>query len=124
MTVLLRLFILFTLSVLVSSCVLPGAGDYQYTPPKSSMGQYCVKRCKTALNSCTQICALKDERCAVELKENATQSYSDYVSYRKAKKWRIRKSYKDFYRNASCEHSCNCVPAYNTCYRACGGTVY
>lgn len=122
MSALHRLLLLTIFSLFMTSCVPPG-GAHEYTPPKSSAGQYCATRCKIALRSCMQICGLRDSTCADELKENATQAYNAYVARCKANKWRIRKSFNDFYRNATCQHSCNCIPAYNTCYQACGGTV-
>ena len=122
MSALSRLLVLVFVSCSLAGCYAP-AGATHYTKPASSAGQYCAMRCKTAQKSCMQICGLKESTCRDELKENATLAYNAYVAKCKANNWRVRKSYNDFYRNATCQHSCNCIPAYNTCYRACGGTV-
>lgn len=123
-----RLFKIGFVSLLlstISACATLHVGPYEYEAPKSSAGQYCVNRCQQAFNSCVQICALKNDVCRAELKENAIELLDDYEAKRQTRGLRkSKKTYKDFLRRATCDHSCNCVPAYNTCYRACGGKVY
>lgn len=96
---------------------------YQYTPPVGKSALSCVASCKVASNSCTQFCAMKNSTCRAERDANATRRYTSYKAGREAEGKRVVKTYDDFARTSSCEHPCNCVPAYNTCYRACGGIV-
>lgn len=107
---------------LLSGC-LPRQ-TYTYMPPEGKLPQKCVSQCKVASNSCMQICALKNRTCRSEMQENATERYMTYKMSRRSQRLPINKTYRDFERTTSCEHSCNCIPAYNTCYRACGGRVY
>lgn len=116
----------FFLALLVIS-VLSGCAPtqtFQYKPPTSAPALACINSCKIATSACTQICALKDRTCRSERDVNATNRYAAYKAQCQAKGVRVRKSYVDYVRTSTCEHSCNCVPSYNTCYRACGGTVY
>lgn len=107
---------------LMSGCV--PRQNYTYIPPESKPALKCVSQCKVASNSCMQICALKNRTCRSEMQDNASERYMKYKMTRRAQGQPVKKSYDDFLRTTSCEHSCNCIPAYNTCYRACGGKVY
>lgn len=112
---------------LLAISVLSGCAPtqtFQYTPPEGSAALACINSCKVATNSCTQICAMKNRTCRVERDRNATNRYAAYKNQCLVKGVRVKKTYEDYVRTSSCEHSCNCVPSYNTCYRACGGTVY
>lgn len=96
---------------------------YQYTPPVGKAPLACIAKCKVASNSCMQFCAMKNSTCRAERNDNASARYTSYKATRQSQGLPVKKSYEDFLRTSSCEHSCNCIPAYNTCYRACGGVV-
>lgn len=115
--------VLLVISIgLMTGCV--PRHDYTYIPPESKPALKCISSCKVASNSCMQICALKNRTCRSEMQSNATQRYTTYKIARREQGQPVKKTYDDFLRTTSCEHSCNCIPAYNTCYRACGGRVY
>jgi len=97
---------------------------YQYTPPLGSAALSCINSCKVATNSCMQICAMTNRTCRLEKESNATRRYTAYKAQRQAKGLPVKKKFEDFVRTSSCQHSCNCLPAYNTCYSACGGSVF
>lgn len=97
---------------------------FEYSPPVGKQPLACISQCKVAYNSCMTICALKNSTCRKEKQYNASLRYSEYTQSRHAQGLPVKKTLDDFIRTTSCEHSCNCVPAYNTCYRACGGKVY
>lgn len=115
--------ILLTVSVSVLFGCLPRQ-QYSYQPPDGKLPQKCVALCKQASNSCMQICALKNSTCRREMQRNAHERHLNYKISRREQGMPVRKTYDDFLRTSSCEHSCHCIPAYNTCYRACGGSVY
>lgn len=108
--------------VLLSGC-LPRQ-DYTYYPPEGKPSLKCVSQCKVASNSCMQFCALKNSTCRSEMQSKAASRYTAYKMQRHAQGLPVKKSYENFERTTSCAHSCNCIPAYNTCYSACGGRVY
>lgn len=110
------------LSICLLSACMPRQ-NYQYTPPAGSLALRCIASCKGASNACMQICAMKNTTCRSEKERNATQRFTAYKMQRQASGLPVTKSFEDFVRTASCEHSCNCIPAYNTCYSACGGYV-
>lgn len=109
-------------AVLLSGCV--GRQSYTYQMPEGKPAQKCISQCKVASNSCMQICALKNRTCRSEMQQNASERYMTYKMQRRSQGLPAKKSLDDFMRTSTCEHSCNCVPAFNTCYRACGGGVY
>lgn len=116
-------FILLVISIVLMSGCVP-RHDYTYIPPESKPALKCTSSCKVASNSCMQICALKNRTCRSEMQSNASRRYMTYKMTRREQGLPVNKSYADIERTTSCEHSCNCIPAYNTCYSACGGRVY
>lgn len=116
------------LFLIVATLLLSGCGasyyrHYTYTPPAVTGSERCISQCWQGRNSCEQFCALKNPTCAAEAREDANTRYNDYLRARRAQGQPVKKSLKDFQRTAQCFHSCNCIPAFNTCYAACGGTV-
>src|SRR3990167_11060587 len=91
--------------------------DYQYIPPTSAPAQKCITSCKIASNSCKQICALTNPTCRAEMQIITNQRYANYKMQCQSKGVPATKSYESFSRTSTCAHSCNCIPAYNTCYR-------
>lgn len=113
--------------VLISICLLSAClprQNYTYIPPEAAASKNCAASCKIASNKCMEICALKNSTCRREMQQNATRNFNQYKMTRQAASLPVRKSVDDFMRTAGCAHSCNCIPAYNTCYSACGGKVY
>ncbi len=117
------LVILPLLIVLLSGCGVSYYRKYTYTPPTAPGTDRCISQCWTGRNACQQICALKNPTCAREAAKDANTRYNDYLRQQQAKGLPIKKSLKDFQRTAQCRHSCNCIPAFNMCYTACGGYV-
>lgn len=118
-----RLLWLVCAALLLSGCGVSYYRHYTYTPPSAPGADRCIAQCWQGRNSCEQFCALKNPTCAAEARVDANTRYNDYVRSRRAKDLPIKKSLKDFQRTAQCFHSCNCIPAFNTCYSACGGMV-
>lgn len=118
-----RLIAFFMMALVLSGCGGSYYQKYNYTPPTAPGSERCIAQCWQGRNSCEQICSLKNPRCAAEARVDAQTRYSDYVRQRQAKGLPVTKSLKDFQRTAQCFHSCNCIPAFNTCYSACGGYV-
>lgn len=117
-----NIVLLFLSIGLLSGCM--PRQDFSYIPPEGKPALKCISQCKIASNSCMQICALKNRTCRSEMQTNATRRYMIYKAQRHQQGLPVKKSYEDFERTTSCEHSCNCIPAYNTCYSACGGRIY
>lgn len=118
----LHLIFMVVFAFLITGCM--PRQTFQYSPPEGKQALACVASCKVANNSCMTICSLKNSTCRREKQTNATLRYTEYRSQRQAQGLPVKKSLDDFIRTTGCEHSCNCVPAYNTCYSACGGKVY
>lgn len=113
--------------VLISICLLSACmprQDYTYIPPETDAGKNCAASCKIASTKCVEICALKNSICRSEMRRTAESNYNAYKMRRQATNSKVGKSLDDFMRTAGCVHSCNCIPAFNTCYSACGGKVY
>jgi hypothetical protein len=106
---------------LLSSCM--PRQDYHYTPPVGKLALNCISSCKVATNSCMQICAMKNSTCRAEKEDKAAKRFATYKSQRNAQGLPVTKTFEDFVRTSGCQHSCNCIPSYNTCYSACGGYV-
>lgn len=120
---LLAFVLLSMMAVLLTGCGASYYQKYTYTPPSVPGSERCIAQCWQGRNSCEQICALKNPTCAAEARTDALTRYNDYLRQRRAKNLPVTKSLKDFQRTAQCRHSCNCVPAFNMCYSACGGIV-
>jgi hypothetical protein len=96
----LRLFFsLFVFLILLTACHIQPKVEYTYVPPQSKMDKKCVALCLKAKRYCQEICELKNPDCFAKTKMDAVKQ------------------------NNVCENACNCIPAFNTCYSACGGQV-
>lgn len=118
-----RLLLLCVTVAVLSGCGASYYRKYTYTPPSAPGSERCIAQCWQGRNSCQQFCALKNPTCAAEAKQDANTRYNDYTRKQHAKGLPVTKTLKDFQRTAQCRHSCHCVPAFNTCYSACGGYV-
>lgn len=80
----------------------------------------CIAKCYTAKKHCERLCALRQQNCGMTAKRGARYDDSDYKNAR-----RRGKSIASFYNSGhNCNTACQCRPAFNTCYSACGGAVY
>ena len=119
-----RQLFLLLLSFIVITLSGCATQKYSYTPPDTATGKSCIARCMVGKNSCEQLCLLKNPSCWIRAKQQAQIAFDLYKQQQRAKGQRIRKRLKDFKQDNDCKHACNCTPAYNTCYTACGGEVY
>lgn len=98
---------------LLSACVKP---KYTYMPPHD---RTCIARCVQGKSYCESLCYLKNPRCLAQ----AERDLAAYQTEQRVQGLAIKKTLKDFQTDKSCQSSCQCVKAYNTCYSACGGQV-
>lgn len=118
------IMLLILAGIALAACSSMNNRKYSYVPPPDVPGaKHCTAQCWQGKNSCQQICAMKNSTCRAEAHENATLRYEQYKKQRLVQGQPLKKSFQNFQRTASCKHACHCVPAFNTCYTACGGQV-
>ncbi len=114
--------------LLMTTLMLSGCGPiykrhYEYVPPPSEQGKACITQCVQNQSRCEQMCQRKNDRCHREAQREAIYQFDAYVRERQARGEKVEKNVRDFEYTGSCNDSCNCQPAFQTCYSACGGQV-
>lgn len=117
----LRSIILCAMILLVAGCMAPR--HYQYESPSSTSGKRCVARCLKGKSYCEQLCLWKNQGCWTRQRQRAQADFDYYKQLQLSAGHKVRKRLRDFEDTSVCRQACNCLPAYNTCYRACGGSV-
>lgn len=113
--------ILASVVLIMSGCALFGPRyetRYTYEEPKTQAERNCIVTCKTAKNSCDQLCKSDYQRC-----QDANERYEDEKKMCEAAVKRgERKAYDcpTFSRSKSCTQICGCTEQYVDCYRTCG----
>lgn len=121
-----RFFSLILSALLMAALV--GCGpiyrtDYNYMPPKSSAGKMCISQCLQNKSICEQSCQVSNENCKERAHEDALLQYATYRADQARNNQPIKKSVNDFDTSYRCNQSCDCAPAFNSCYSACGGQI-
>jgi len=88
-------FFLITM-IFLTACHSTHKKEYSYVPPEDAGAKKCIAQCYTAKKHCEKLCRMRQQNCKTST----------------AKKMK------------NCRAACQCQPAFNTCYRACGGIVH
>jgi len=117
------------LSLLGLLCFLTACGPvyekkYSYVPPKGDIPRMCIAQCYNAKTHCEQLCKLHHENCIAMERREARHDYQEYKRDRRHDNKPIDRDRASFDRSYTCNTTCQCKPAFNTCYSACGGTVH
>lgn len=119
-----RLILLLITTLLLIGCGPQYKKDYSYAPPTGSIGKLCISQCLTAKSHCQRLCTLREQNCRTAAKKDADEAYREYKYEERYAGKRPKSRRSEFDRDYMCRSTCQCKPAFNTCYRACGGTVY
>lgn len=124
MSLLLRLVIFLLCAVSITACGPIYKKEYQYVPPASKVGMMCVNQCLQSKMMCEQMCQMRQDNCRAQSQQRAMYEFEAYKQAQLAQGRPIKKSLRDFDNSFGCQTSCDCTPAYRTCYASCGGEVY
>lgn len=113
---------------LVMFLLLAGCGpvykhEYAYKAPQNAIGKMCVSQCSSAKSNCQKLCTLREQNCRKAATVDARDKYQQYQYESRYAGKREKSKASDFDHSYRCSKSCQCRPAFNTCYNACGGSV-
>ena len=99
-----------------------------YTPPPTPGGRMCMDQCREARDYCRESCNLDYRACYNDVQAAAQVEYDKYTRQRFYDHQPVTMMPSDFEHPEACnseKKSCfaDCTHPYNSCYRACGGTV-
>ncbi len=120
-----KLYVLFLMCIVITSCTPVIQTFYTYTPPESFEGKKCVNDCMPIKQQCESNLIVEQQSCL-----NRAQSALHLCEARKVYRYNYKKGRTECVQNCYCSApSCPnpdttlCDQRYNRCYENCGGEV-